>query len=237
MRKNIDSMLGFSIMAIDGELGKVRDFYFDDETWKVRYMVVQTGSWLLGRKVLISFASVKKINCESSTFLVDLSCEQVRNSPDIDTEKPVCRQHELELHEHYMLPAYWINTPGVAWGINDYPPFEVAETEKEEDKDKEKETSALPGDNQHLRSTKQITGYLIHAVDGEIGHVKDFIVELGTWLITFLLVDTRNLLAGRKIILSTEKIKRIEWADSEVYVSISRGSIIESPEFDLDKDL
>ena len=231
MRKNIDSMLGFSIMAIDGELGKIRDFYFDDKTWKIRYMVVQTGSWLLGRKVLISFASVKKINCESSTFLVDLSCEQVRNSPDIDTEKPVYRQHELELHEYYTLPPYWLAPSGIALGMNDYSTFEEMEPEEE------KETSALHEDNQHLRSARQIEGYLIHAVDGEIGHVKDFIVELGTWLITFLLVDTRNLLAGRKIILSTQEINRIEWADSEVYVSISRGSIIESPEFDLDKDL
>ena len=95
----------------------------------------------------------------------------------------------------------------------------------------------MPDDNQHLRSARQITGYLIHAVDGEIGHVKDFIVDLKNWLITFLLIDTRSLLAGRKIILSMQKIIRIEWADSEVYVNISRGSIIESPEFDLDKDL
>jgi len=233
MRKNIDSMLGFSIMAVDGELGKVRDFYFDDETWEIRYMVVQTGSWLLGRKVLISFASVKKVNCELSSFLVDLTCEQVRNSPDIDTEKPVYRQHELELHEHYMLPPYWISAPGVTWGVSDYPCAEAVELENEEDE----EASASSTDNQHLRSARQITGHLIHALDGEIGHVKDFIVDLGNWLITFLLVDTRNLLSGRKVLLSTGKIERIEWDDAEVYVNISRGDIIESPEFDLDKDL
>jgi len=233
MRKNIDSMLGFSIMAIDGELGKVRDFYFDDETWTIRYLVVQTGSWLLGRKVLISFASVKKINCELSTFLVNLSCEQVRKSPEIDTEKPVYRQHELELHEHYMLPAYWINAPGVTWGIDNYPLSEEPEPEQEKD-----DNAPVPTENnQHLRSAKQITGYLIHAVDGEIGHVKDFVVNLKNGLITFFIVDTRNLLAGRKVLLSTKKIKRIEWADAEVYVNVTRGSIIESPEFDLNKDL
>jgi sporulation protein YlmC with PRC-barrel domain len=233
MRKNIDSMLGFSIMAIDGELGKVRDFYFDDETWTIRYLVVQTGSWLLGRKVLISFASVKKINCGLSTFLVNLSCEQVRNSPEIDTEKPVYRQHELELHEHYMLPAYWINAPGVTWGIDNYPLSEELETEQKKDEDAPVPTE----NNQHLRSAKQITGYLIHAVDGEIGHVKDFVVNLKNGHITFFVVDTRNLLAGRKVLLSTKKIKRIEWADAEVYVDVTRGSIIESPEFDLNKDL
>ena len=227
MRKNINSMLGFSIMAIDGELGKVRDFYFDDKSWNIRYMVVQTGSWLLGRKVLISLESVKKINSESSIFVVDLSCEQVRKSPDIDTEKPVYRQHEQALQEHYMLPTYC----GADLGMDDCLPL------KDLDEEENKENSELSGDDQHLRSIRQINGYLIHAVDGEIGHVKDFIVDLKKKLITSIFIDTRNLLAGRKVILPTQKIKRIEWADSEVYVNTSRGSIIESPEFDLDKDL
>jgi sporulation protein YlmC with PRC-barrel domain len=232
MLKNIDSILGFSIMAVDGELGKVRDFYFDDGSWTIRYMVVQTGSWLLGRKVLISFASVKKINCELSDVQVDLTCEQVRNSPDIDTAKPVFRQHEEELHKHYMLPPYWLNAPGITWGIDNYPALDeelVMEEQKKKDDGK--------GDDQHLRSARQITDYLIHATDGEIGHVKDFIVDLESGRITSLMVDTRNLLAGRKVLLPVEKILRIEWADMEVYVNVARGFIIESPEFDLEKDL
>ena len=232
MRKNIDSMLGFSIMANDGELGKVRDFYFDDESWTIRYIVVQTGSWLLGRKVLIALTSVKNINYELSSFLVDLSCDQVRNSPDIDTEKPVYRQHELELHKHYMLPAYWINSPGVTWGIDNYPVVDELEELEENE-----EASGTTKDNQHLRSAKQVTGYLIHASDGEIGHVKDFIVDIGRWRIGSLLIDTRNLLTGRKVLLPTEKIQRIEWSDMEVYINATRGSIIESPEFDVSKDL
>ena len=186
--------LGFSIMANDGELGKIRDFYFDDENWTIRYMVVQTGSWLLGRRVLIAFTSVEKINYELSSFLVNLSCEQVRNSPDIDTEKPVYRQHELELHKHYMLPAYWINSPGVTWGIDNYPILEENE-----------DASETTEDNQHLRSVKQVSGYLIHASDGEIGHVKDFIVDVEIWRIDSLLVDTRNLLAGRKSFIAYGK--------------------------------
>jgi len=230
MQKNIYSMLGFSIMAVDGELGKVKDFYFDDENWTVRYIVVQTGSWLLGRKVLISFASVKEINCESSDFLVDLTCEQVRHSPDIDTAKPVCRQHEEELHRHYMLPPYWLNAPGITWGIDNYPVIEGVETED----DKDEEGAA---DNQHLRSAGQISGYLIHATDGEIGHVKDFIVDFESGRISSLLVDTRNLLAGRKVLLPVEKVMRIEWVDMEVYVDVTRGFVIESPEFDLEKDM
>lgn len=230
MQKNIDSMIGFSIMAVDGELGKVKDFYFDDESWTIRYMVVQTGRWLLGRKVLISFASLKKINCDLADFQVDLTCEQVRNSPDVDTAKPVCRQHEEELHKHYMLPPYWINAPGVPWGIDNYPVVEELAAEKDKNDESTK-------DDQHLRSARQIIAYLIHASDGEIGHVKDFIVDLESWRITSLLVDTRNLLSGRKVLLPVEKIMRMEWADMEVYVNVTRGFIIESPEFDMHRDL
>lgn len=238
MRKNVHSMLGFSIMAVDGELGKVKDFYFDDQSWTLRYMVVKTGTWLFGREVLISFASVKEINCDSSSFSVNLTCDQVRHSPDIDTAKPVCRQHEQVLHEHYMLPTYWAEAPGALWGMNNYPYPAIGEIdEDEEKKEKEKELEASRNEDQHLRSTHQITGYLIHAVDGEIGHVKDFIITLKNWKIASLLVDTRSLLPGRKVLLPVKKIKRMEWADSEVYVDVSREFIINSPEFDTEKDL
>ncbi|MDD5728846.1 MAG: PRC-barrel domain-containing protein [Victivallales bacterium] len=239
MRQNVGGMLGFAIMALDGELGKVKDFYFDDECWVLRYLVVQTGSWLLGRKVLIAFASVKSIDCESRTFSVDLSCDQVRHSPDINTEKPVCRQHEQQLHDHYMLPAYWMSVPEGVWGANMYP-FLGSPTPLAQDlKTDETETPESEPDKeeQHLRSSRYVTDYLVHAVDGEIGHVKDFIIDLNKKNITHLLIGTRNLLPGKKVLLATKNIERIEWSDSEVYVNVTRDFIINSPGFDLERDL
>lgn len=233
MRKNIESLFGFGLRATDGEIGRVRDFYFDDASWTIRYLVVQTGSWLLGRKVLISFASVKKTSCEASAFSVDLNCEQVRNSPDIDTDKPVSRQHELELHQHYRLPVYWVNVPDIDFGGIDSCPI----TEMEENGDEDESPSSGVGGNRHLRSAKQVRAYLIHAVDGEIGHVRDFVADLDNGIITHLIVDTGNLLSGRKVLLGTDKIQNIDWLDSEVYVSVSRKDIIDSPEFDVEKDL
>lgn len=243
MRKNIESMLGFSIMAVDGELGKVRDIYFDDRNCALRYLIVQTGSWLLGRKVLIAFASVKNINCENHTFSVDLTCDQVRHSPDIDTEKPVHQQHEQELNEHYMLPAYWMNIPEGAWGVSAYPFLGTTTPPPDEFKIKQKTEKKIKAESKpdeeelHLRSTRQISGYLVHATDGEIGHVKDFIIDLDKRIITDLLIDTRNLIPGRKVLLPTENIERIEWADSEVYVNVTCEFIISSPEFDVKQDL
>jgi sporulation protein YlmC with PRC-barrel domain len=235
MRLNVESMYGYSIQAVDGELGKVKDFYFDDISWKLRYLVVKTGSWLLGRKVLISFASIKNVDHDSSVFIVDLTCEQVKNSPNIDTDKPVYLQHEMMLNAHYMLPDYWIDAPGVILGMNDYlASHEDITCDKEEEKELKKEEKKS---NHHLRSTKQIEDYLIHATDGEIGHVKDFIFQKKNWQITELLVETRNLLAGRKVLLHAKNILKIEWENSEVYTNISRGDIINSPEFDIEKDL
>src|ERR1035437_3233704 len=101
MLRNINSLIGHKIHATDGVLGKVDEFYFGDKTWNIRYMVVETGNWLLGRKVLISPAALKAPDWDSKTFPVSLTREQVRTSPDIDTKKTVSRQHEIELQKHY----------------------------------------------------------------------------------------------------------------------------------------
>ena len=231
MRLNLESLINFKIIAKDGEIGKVKDFYFDDQSWMLRYLVVQTGSWLLGRRVLLAFASVKKVDCDNGSFTVDLTCDQVKKSPDIDTDKPVYRQHEMELHSHYMLPAYWMDSPGIIWGINDY---SVAEMEKlyEKESEAEEEPEEEEKENLHLRSTQKIMDYLIHAQDGEIGHVAGFIVNNRSWKLRELVIDTRNLLAGRKVLLPVSKVQLIQWINSEVYVNVKRDDIIGSPEYE-----
>ncbi|MGO9118267.1 MAG: PRC-barrel domain-containing protein [Desulfomonilaceae bacterium] len=224
MRHSISSMIGYAIRATDGDLGKVDEFYFDDETWTIRYIVVETGNWLSGRKVLISPVAFGKPELESRTISVNLACAQVRNSPDIDTEKPIYRQHEAALREYYQWP--WRGGYGGAFGTTPLPL-------SGEDVFVEQEASASGRrDDPHLRSTRQVTGYHIHATGGEIGHVEDFIVDDETWAIRFLAVDTRNWLPGKKVLLSPQRIKRVEWADSSVYFDLTRESIKNSPEFD-----
>jgi hypothetical protein len=124
MRPSLHSMIGFTIQAVDGELGKVHEFYFDDTTWTIRYMIAETGNWLSGRKVLISSVALGKPDWGSQTFSVNLTCDQVRNGPDIDTERPVYRQHETELHEYYQWPRYWEGGYGGIFGITPFPVFE-----------------------------------------------------------------------------------------------------------------
>jgi uncharacterized protein YrrD len=229
MLRNVQRLIGNRIHATDGELGTVAEFYFDDETWTIRYMVVDTGYWLSGRKVLISPAALGTPDWESKTFPVRLTQEQIRNSPDIDTKQPVSRQHEVELSQYYRWPMYWESGfyPGAIFGMLPLFPMSDAQPVTND----EASTQKRQGDP-HLRSTTSVMGYYIHATDGEIGHVADYIVDDETWILRFLLVDTRNWLPGKTVLLAPRSITRVEWADSMVYVNLSRESVKQSPEFD-----
>lgn len=223
MLRNIKSLTGFKIHATDGELGMVDEFYFDDRTWDVRYMVVKTGGWLSGRKVLISPAALKTPDWASKSLPVALTLEQVRNSPDIDTEKTVTRQHELDLHNHYAWPVYWGDGfyAGSMSGGTLFPPTTEEETEPMQ-----------ATENNHLQGTRAVTGYRIHAADGPIGHVEDFILEDGQWIIRYLVAGTGAWLPGRKVLISPGWIESVDWETSEVFVYLSREEVKDSPVYD-----
>ena len=107
MLRSIGDLHGCIVSALDGDIGSVRQAYFDDEAWAVRYLVVETGNWLNDRQVLVSPYSVQHTDPGSSVVHVNLSRQQVRNSPVLDTHKPVSRQHEIEYLRHYSYPTYW----------------------------------------------------------------------------------------------------------------------------------
>lgn len=237
MRHNIKSITGFTISASDGELGKVKDFYFDDQSLTIRYLIVETGSWLVGRKVLISPRAVIKLDWEGSTFVSNLTMEQVKSSPDIDTDKPVSRQHEMELYKHYPWGDYY---GGVLWGgsmgvtgmmLPSHPGFEGGEQ-------KEPGTPEnAPNADPHLRSTDEVTGYSIKSSDGKIGDLQDFILDDSTWKIDFLVVDTGNWLPGRKVVISPKWIKEIRWETSEIIVNATTEQVKNSPEYEAGKHI
>jgi uncharacterized protein YrrD len=234
MQCSINSLIGYTMEATDGELGKVVDFYFDDQTWTIRYLILESGNWLTGRKLLISPEALVKTSWKSGTFPVNLTKEQIRNSPDIDTEKPVSRQQEIELYGHYPWQSYWGSGfyPGGVWGITDSP-------EEMNNKILEGDYSGIgsdadlhAADDPHLRSMKQVTGYHIDATDGEIGHVKDFIVDDQTWQLESLVVDTHNWFGGKKVLVAVTHIRKLEWSDSKVFVDTTVDSIKNSTAID-----
>ncbi|OGR67162.1 MAG: hypothetical protein A2081_04805 [Elusimicrobia bacterium GWC2_61_19] len=224
MLRNINSLLSHRIHATDGEIGKVDEFFFDDKTWHIRYMVAATGGWLSGRKVLISPAALKMPDWKAGTLPVSLTRKQVADSPDIDTQKTVTRQHELELHKHYAWPLYWGDGfyAGSMSGGMLFPPTEERE---------EKPAPERPPKRTHLQSTRAVTGYKLHAADGPIGHVEDYIIDDGEWAIRYLVARTGEWLPGRKVLVSPHWIERVDWETAEVFVDLTREAIKESPPF------
>lgn len=230
MQINISSLIGYHLEATDGEMGKVTAFYFDDVTWTIRYLVVETGNWLSGRKVLISPDAILKESGKTGLFSVNLTKSQVSNSPAIDTEKPVSQDQEVELFNHYPWPNYWeggFSASGV-WGI--LAPTSSTNITFETDTD---HPLSSADSNTHLHSTKVVAGYDIHATDGDIGHVKDFIIEDQTWKVIFFVVDTHNFFPGKKVLLPVSNIQAVQWKDSKVVINITLEEVKQCRLFDI----
>ena len=223
MLRSIESLAGYKIQAKEGNIGKVNEFLFDDETWIIRYLVVDTGSWLSGRKVLISpLDTISTPDWASRTFPVGLTKEQVKESPDINVDKPVSRQHQLDLHRHYGWPVYWPSMTPTGVPLVTPMPSQI---------EKEKAVATEEKGDPHLRSTKEVAGYSINATDGEIGHVNDFIVDDELWIIRYMVVDTGNWWPGRKVLVAPGWITKVSWSDDLVDVDLSKEAIKNSQEY------
>jgi hypothetical protein len=223
MFTNIKQLYGKKLGATDGDIGHVKDFYFDDKTWLIRYVVAETGSWLTGRQVLLSphafVTNALKGSGENPRVLdVKLTRKRIEESPSIDLHRPVSRQFEEEYYRYYGWPAYWPDEGmlGVTGFAVITPPLAP-------------EAPLHHGHNQrddiHLRSTKAITGYQIQATDGPIGSVSSFMVDGRTWAIRELVVDTGHWYAEKKILILPANIKRISYDDSTVFVNLAKEDI------------
>jgi hypothetical protein len=228
MLRDVDTLIGSALNGTDGEIGHVGDAYFDDEAWTIRYLVVDTGTWLTNRKVLISPHSVTQPFRASGIIDVCLTREQVRNSPDIDTHRPVSRQHEREYLGYYGYPTYW---GGGLGPLSAYPMLPSAVPPDYAERHETRGPEANPEDA-HLRSIKQVSGYHVAASDESIGHVGAFVYDSESWAIRYLVVDTRNWWpGGRKVLVSTNWIGRIDWSKREVHTTLTRKAVKGSPEY------
>jgi len=229
-------LLDLTIVATDGAIGDVADLYFDDEAWAIRYLVVDAGSWLSSRKVLISPISAGKPDWPHKLLPVSLTREQVRNSPDIDTDMPVTRQHESNYLDHYSYPYYW-GGMGL-WGGGGYPYMLVpgygpAAATRAGVSSTQARTEARQRDSDpHLRSCKAVVGYHIEASDGEIGHVLGLLVDEESWAIRYLVVSTSNWWLGHDVLVAPHWIQRVSWSEQTVAVDLTREALKQAPWYD-----
>lgn len=218
MLQNIKELYGDKLAASDGNIGHVKDFYFDDKRWVIRYLVVDTGNWLSDRQVLISPHAFGSWDRDKKILAIKLTRKQIEDSPPIDSHRPVSRQSEHDYYQHYGWPAYWEG--GGMWGIAGFPVDDPSPTPK---------IRTHHGHNQrddlHLRSTNALTRYEICATDGAIGTLRSFMVDDKSWAISELVVETGHWLSGKEILIRPGKIERISYEESKVYVNLRKAEI------------
>jgi sporulation protein YlmC with PRC-barrel domain len=206
MLRSFSDLAGCTVGAMDGDLGGVRDVYFDDGTWTVRYLVVDTGEWLPGRRVLVSPMSIR--NSDRRTLRVALTRTQVTHSPNVNTAKPVSRLDEIELSHYYGHPYYWVGP--YRWGVTACP-YPLAE--------KSPVVQEVPADprqngHQYLQNGTAVLGHAIQTEEGDIGRVEDVLVDDKAWAIRYMVVDAKNWWPGKKVFVSPEWLIHPTWDES-----------------------
>jgi len=219
--RKLKNLSGYQLKARDGEIGKLKQIYFDDRRWVIRYLVVKTGSWLLGQDVLIIPSMIDSVVEEDQQIAVNLSSDQVRQSPPINTELPVSRHYEQEYFRYYGWQPYWSADPM-------FVPTPIITPLGEGELPKQPE-------HPHLRSSDEVKGYHLHSQDGKIGHVEDFILDGQDWNIRFLEIDTGHWLPGKKVLLSPSWLREVDFTLNEITVDLPSERIKTAPEYDPDK--
>ncbi|MCS6302695.1 MAG: PRC-barrel domain containing protein [Nitrospira sp.] len=222
--RRVRDIAALTLSAIDGRMGSISELYFDDQNWTVRYLIVNTGGWLSARNVLIAPIAVAGIDDADASMRINLRKEQIEQAPPIEKAKPISRQYEEAYYEHFRWAPYWqagTTVLGTPIPYPDPPPMNVDEPVFFESPEKS-----------HLRSSAEVTGYGVHAQDGEIGHIEDLVIDDEDWNVGYVEVDTRNWLPGKKVLVQTGRIKQIDWYSRSVTMSLTRHAIQSAPAYE-----
>jgi len=236
MLRTMKDLEGYAIRATDGDVGRVQDVYFDDQRWVARYLIVETGSWLSSRRVLISPFAIGHPDWTGKALPVSITKEQVKNSPNIDADKPVSRQHEMQYLGYYGYPYYWGGigpwgntlTPGLLLTQGNYGGGSLGRAGPEAGRDQGRNQEGDP----HLRSCKAVLNYHIEANDGGIGHVEDLMIDEDTWAIRYMIVDTSNWWLGHQVLIAPQWIREVRWPDNTVAINMDRQTLKDAPPYD-----
>lgn len=224
---NSNDLTKFKLHGTDGDLGQVKDILFDTEHWGVRYLVVDTGAWLVDRSVLISPHAITSVSKDLQTVTVNLTKKQIEDSPPLEKDKELSAQFERDYHAYYGWPVYWGGP--FMWGFS-YSPIALQgfmrEGEPKDDVPKERDLKT------QLRTTRDVISSSVQGDDGELGHVESFIVDDEAWAIRYLVVDTRKWWSGKKVLIAPKWVDQVSWTNNEVFVQLDKAKIKGAPEYD-----
>ncbi len=221
--RKLSDLTGYRFQASDDEIGRLQQVYFDDRRWQVLFLVVRTGSWLLGREVLLVPEVIKKIDDEKETIIVDMSREQIEQAPPVDANQPVSEHYQQQYYRFFAWEPYWTTDP-LFQGAPSVPPFVQSELPKNPE-------------HPHLRSSNEVSGYRLQTADAGVGHVEDFILDVKEWTVRYLEIDTRTWLPGRHVLISPAWVEQIDLGQQWVQVGLPRELVKGAPKYDPDKTI
>jgi hypothetical protein len=234
MLQSIKQLYGHKLGASDGAIGHVKDFYFDDENWVIRYLVVDTGTWLPGRRVLLAPHAFGGLHQDGRVLCANLTRKQIEDSPSNEERKPVSRQYEEEYYRYYGWPYYWQG--GALWGMSGFPILELPTKPLLDEPVTVRDRHPAEGADAHLRSTHAVNGYHVEAIDGMIGHVCDFMIDDQSWAIRQLVIKTGHRLSGKEVQILASTVDRISYDESTVFVKLTAEAVEQNPTHHLVSD-
>lgn len=231
MLRRMEDLIGFSVTATDGKVRQVKDVLFDDEKWTVRHLVLDVGG-LLGRRVLVSPICITSVDQDERTVRLSLSREEVEAAPNLESAVQVSRAFETDYYDHFGWPYYWTGPYG--WGLWSVPPPSLRERDpmapapgaSEAD-----EAVQTVSQEQHLRSFNEVNGYSVELTDGRMGDVEDMVVDVETWKVRYVVVDTSKLLPSKDVLVPPEAASRISFAESTVHLDMTKEQLSALPAF------
>jgi len=213
----------FTLTGTDGEVGSLQQIFFDDRDWRIRYLIVRAGTWLLGREVLLIPELVTEIDDGGRRIQVAATCERIRQAPPVTAQLTVSRHYEQALHQHYGALPYWDDD--LPTGVP--APVRPATIDSVVDEPV----------NPYLRSSREVTGYSLSGVDGEVGEVRDFVIDAPGWHLRYLVIRTGGWLRNRDILVACAWLEGIDWSAGRVATVLSRKAIESAPSYDTRRDI
>ncbi|MCF3942003.1 PRC-barrel domain-containing protein [Oceanobacillus alkalisoli] len=212
----------YNIDATDGEMGKIKDIYIDDNDWKIRYAIVDTRKWLPERKVLLPPSIFIGVNPENESMEVEYDKSTIKNSPPVPEGTDLTRDKENQLFKYFGWTRYW--SDDVILSGEKRPLGRVGSNEEEwyermedplYDAD-EGELRRHHRDN-NLRSHEEIMNSRAHGKNGKLGKVVDFIYD-DDWKVKYIVLTSNNVMTNDYYPYPIERITSVDWFEGDVYL-------------------
>jgi hypothetical protein len=207
--KTLRRLEGFRVLGEGETLGKVMDAYFDDHVWAVRDLVV-AGSGRHARLWWLSPHSILRIDQRRRTIETTITAAQWRTTAPDEPDTAIPRATWTGLLKYYGFPYSW---RGLDRAVAPRVP-------------------SSSGPELHLRSERRFRHYLVHALDGELGHVEDLLVDEHSWAVRYLVVDTRRWRPGGRVLLAPEWVLYVSWLEQSVHTSLEQKTVRTAPPYD-----